>query len=413
MVTQDEQGSVTALHDAAGNLIERVEYDPYGERTVFPAGGGSQEHSSVGLDFSNTTYRHDQETGLLYGRNRYLHTGWGRFATMDPAGPWADASNAGNAYASVGNAPTTMVDPLGLWSVAAGSGGGGPASGDGGTCGAPGGGKAAGGPDDDDPCHRGKIKIETASAWKEVPWWVSKDLLKQRGGAYSARAEDIIVGDELVSGTLDFATNEDGSVSASFTPDPNPRSLALDMLATGLGIAAGIVSGPLGAAMALGALAASVGQGAYTGDYTDAAIDVGLGVAGFGPAKLLARLNNIRIVNAPLCKECTAAGGGVEITAAEIRAINRGFGGATELAGSADTAIANMAYREGAIPQAATAIRDIAGRHLFDDANKRTAQAVAERLLGSGADPARIRDVIDRVATGDLRDVDDIATALR
>ncbi|MCC6785652.1 MAG: hypothetical protein IT457_22570 [Planctomycetes bacterium] len=185
------------------------------------------------------------------------------------------------------------------------------------------------------------------------------------------------------------------------------------MLATGLGIAAGIVSGPLGAAMALGALAAAVGQGAYTGDYTDAAIDVGLGVAGFGAAKLLARLNNIRIVNAPLCKECTAAGGGVAITAAEIRAINRGFGAATELSGSADTVIANMAYREGAIPQAATAIRDIAGRHLFDDANKRNAQVVAERLLGSGADPARIRDVIDRVATGDLGDVDDIATALR
>jgi len=71
-----------------------------------------------------------------------------------------------------------------------------------------------------------------------------------------------------------------------------------------------------------------------------------------------------------------------------------------------------MAYREGAQAQAATAIRDIAGRHLFDDANKRTAQAVAERLLGSGADAGRIRSVIDRVGTGDLRSVEDIAKAL-
>lgn len=89
-----------------------------------------------------------------------------------------------------------------------------------------------------------------------------------------------------------------------------------------------------------------------------------------------------------------------------------GFGGTTELTGSADTIIANMAYREGTAERSATAIRDIAGRHMFDDANKRTAQAVAERLLGSGADPSRIRSVIDRVAVGELRAVDDIASAL-
>jgi hypothetical protein len=49
---------------------------------------------------------------------------------------------------------------------------------------------------------------------------------------------------------------------------------------------------------------------------------------------------------------------------------------------------------------------------LFDDANKRTAQAVAERLLGSGATPSQIRFVIDRVAIGEIRSVEDIAPAL-
>jgi RHS repeat-associated protein len=114
MVTQDEQGSVTALHDAAGSLVERVEYDPYGEWTVFPAGGGSQGHSSVGLDFSYTTYRHDQETGLLYGRNRYLHTDSGRWMSVDPLGPWFDPNDLGNFYTFVGHAPTTRRDALGL-----------------------------------------------------------------------------------------------------------------------------------------------------------------------------------------------------------------------------------------------------------------------------------------------------------
>jgi len=101
-----------------------------------------------------------------------------------------------------------------------------------------------------------------------------------------------------------------------------------------------------------------------------------------------------------------------ELTADGIRAINRTFGGATELTGSADTVIANMAYREGIEEQTATAIRDIAGRHLFDNGNKRTAQAVAESLLGPGTNPETIRSVIDQVATGILKDVSDIAKAL-
>jgi len=111
--------------------------------------------------------------------------------------------------------------------------------------------------------------------------------------------------------------------------------------------------------------------------------------------------------------QCAAPRGTGEVTAAEIREINRSLGGTTELTGNAETVIANMAYREGATAKAATAIRDIAGRHLFNDANKRTAQAVTERLLGSEANPSQIRSVIDQVATGGLRTVEDIADALR
>jgi prophage maintenance system killer protein len=71
-----------------------------------------------------------------------------------------------------------------------------------------------------------------------------------------------------------------------------------------------------------------------------------------------------------------------------------------------------MTYRDGLLDKAATAIRDIAGRHLFDDANKRTAQAVAERLLGTAANPAQLREVIFSVAKGELRSVEEIAAAL-
>lgn len=100
----------------------------------------------------------------------------------------------------------------------------------------------------------------------------------------------------------------------------------------------------------------------------------------------------------------------------DIAQINRGFGGTTTITGEIDTVIANMAYREGVIDKAAVSARDIAGRHLFNDGNKRTAQAVVERLLkanGSGISSAQIRKVIDQVGTGALRSADDIAAALR
>jgi prophage maintenance system killer protein len=71
-----------------------------------------------------------------------------------------------------------------------------------------------------------------------------------------------------------------------------------------------------------------------------------------------------------------------------------------------------MSYRGTPVEKAATAIRDIAGGHLFDNGNKRTAQAVAEGLLGPEANSAQIRSVIDQVATGGLRSVEEIAGAL-
>jgi len=101
------------------------------------------------------------------------------------------------------------------------------------------------------------------------------------------------------------------------------------------------------------------------------------------------------------------------ITAKEITAINRSVGGTHELTGTVDTVIANMSYREGVFDQAATAIRDIAGRHLFNDGNKRTAQKVAEKMLGKRASSSTIRSTVDDVGKGDLRNVDDISTRLQ
>jgi RHS repeat-associated protein len=110
---QDRRESVVKLLDAQGNVVENVEYDPYGKATVY-VGGSPQAFSSVENPYLYQGRRVDPETGFVYMRNRYLHTGWGRFLTNDPIGLWADGVNLGNGYGFVGNQPNSWLDPLGL-----------------------------------------------------------------------------------------------------------------------------------------------------------------------------------------------------------------------------------------------------------------------------------------------------------
>ncbi|WLH85024.1 hypothetical protein [Pseudomonas sp. FP2338] len=62
-------------------------------------------------------------------------------------------------------------------------------------------------------------------------------------------------------------------------------------------------------------------------------------------------------------------------------------------------------------------IRDIAGGHLFDNGNKRTAVEVVEQLIiknGVDGPPKQIIwNVVDKVTTGKLTNVQDISKALR
>jgi hypothetical protein len=49
---------------------------------------------------------------------------------------------------------------------------------------------------------------------------------------------------------------------------------------------------------------------------------------------------------------------------------------------------------------------------LFDDGNKRTAQAVAEKILGESANPSVLRNAIDRVGSGEIKRFDEIVEAI-
>ncbi len=107
------------------------------------------------------------------------------------------------------------------------------------------------------------------------------------------------------------------------------------------------------------------------------------------------------------------------ISAAEIQEINKRLGGTHALnGGHASSALAAAAHHEGFWSKTAAVVRRIAGDHMFNDANKRTAFAVVKELrrrnnVLTGVSPAQTRRVIDRVARGELEDVREIARALR
>jgi hypothetical protein len=70
----------------------------------------------------------------------------------------------------------------------------------------------------------------------------------------------------------------------------------------------------------------------------------------------------------------------VGLSADDITAINSQFGGSVSFR-EVDTAIANAANYDGFYNKAGSMIRDIAGGHLFDNGNKRTAVEVVEQLI--------------------------------
>jgi RHS repeat-associated protein len=111
----DDMHNVMALTDATGTVVERYQYDDYGQPTYTdgsfaPLGSAASAYDNPYLF---TGRRFDNETGWYYYRTRYLDPFTGRFTTRDTIGIWGDPNNIGNAYAYVGNNPWTWLDPYG------------------------------------------------------------------------------------------------------------------------------------------------------------------------------------------------------------------------------------------------------------------------------------------------------------
>ena len=95
-------GSVIALADSAGALIQQYHYGPYGEANANSAG--------ITNPFQYTGRENDGD-GLYYYRARYYSPELKRFISEDPIGFGGGQSNF---YAYVGNNPISLIDPWGL-----------------------------------------------------------------------------------------------------------------------------------------------------------------------------------------------------------------------------------------------------------------------------------------------------------
>jgi len=101
----DGLGSVVALSDSSGNIVEAYSYDVFGAVKVHTGAGANgiwltsdddfntpEDKSDYGNPYRFTGRRYDEESGLYYYRARMYAPAIGRFMQTDPIG-YADSMN--------------------------------------------------------------------------------------------------------------------------------------------------------------------------------------------------------------------------------------------------------------------------------------------------------------------------------
>jgi RHS repeat-associated protein len=111
---QDANYSVTCIVDTAGDAAERYLYTPYGTRSVTDGSfANPSANGSYDWNIGHQGLMHDNESSLVYNRNRMLHPALGRFMQRDPLG-YVDGMSL---YELTRSTPTIARDPSGLATI--------------------------------------------------------------------------------------------------------------------------------------------------------------------------------------------------------------------------------------------------------------------------------------------------------
>ncbi|HJR74175.1 MAG TPA: RHS repeat-associated core domain-containing protein [Luteimonas sp.] len=102
----DALGSPVAVTNAAGQVTDRTDWEPYGAAIGKPA------YEGIGF----TGHVHDAATKLTYMQQRYYDPGIGRFLSVDPVTANANSGVNFNRYAYANNNPYKFLDPDGRYS---------------------------------------------------------------------------------------------------------------------------------------------------------------------------------------------------------------------------------------------------------------------------------------------------------
>lgn len=108
----------------------------------------------------------------------------------------------------------------------------------------------------------------------------------------------------------------------------------------------------------------------------------------------------------------------LDVTADELRALNRSFGGTKQINSTVEAVFQSALYVPSFWEKVAIVVRSIAGGHLFDNGNKRTAfEAVKlfrkRKQIVTGTADAQLRETVRLVATHLLSDIQQIASSLK
>ncbi|MFZ5512600.1 MAG: RHS repeat-associated core domain-containing protein, partial [Pseudomonadota bacterium] len=115
---RDHLGSLVAITDDTGTVIERFGYEPFGKRR-YPD-GTSDPTTTISSQYTYrgfTNHEHLSEVGLIHMNGRVFHPAIGRFMSADPYVQVADNLQSYNRYSYTFNNPLTYTDPSGYFNL--------------------------------------------------------------------------------------------------------------------------------------------------------------------------------------------------------------------------------------------------------------------------------------------------------